>query len=716
MAQAFLSTLWYRVASLKPRLRAHVRVSRHRYRGQPWYVLHDIAAGRIHRFTPAAYLVVGQLDGTRSVDQVWRGLAETHEAEAPSQDDVIRLLSTLHQNDLIQYEGSPDVADLLERHNRQAGQVLRQNLTNPISFRLPLWDPDAFLGRTLPWIRPLTGWFGLLLWVVVVASGLATAALNWSALTGNVADRLLGMQNILITLASYPLLKALHELGHGYLTKARGGEVREMGVMLLVFFPVPYVDASASAAFPGKWQRAAVAAGGILVETFVAALAVTVWAEASDGFVRALAFNLALIGGISTLLVNGNPLLRYDGYYVLCDLIEIPNLGQRANAYLGHLVERRLFGATQLREISATRGEKVWFLIYAPAAFVYRLTVMLGIAGYIATRFFVIGMALAAWSLFNAFLKPLAKQLRHVATAPQLRKVRRRAMGLTYGGLALAILIVALVPVPLRTDTEGVVWVPDAAHLRARTSGFVEAVDVAQDAEVGTGAVLVRLTEPTIDARIAALRARVEELRRHAEALDLTDRAQAEVARLQMGEAVAELERERVRRDELVLRAPVDGRFEPVLPPAALPGRYIAEGDLVGYVLPPRPDRIRIVVSQDDQSLVRDRLRRVEVKLAGRMERAWETRLIREVPSALNTLPSAALGRTAGGRFVVDPSDRDGLRMIDQAFLYDLALPEGLADAPYGARVIVRFDHGTEPAALQGWRRLRQLFLRLFDA
>lgn len=715
MAQAFLSTLWYRVAPLKPRLRAHVRVARHRYRGQPWYVLHDVASGRIHRFTPAAYLIVGQLDGTRSVDAVWRALAETHDAEAPSQDEVIRLLSTLHQNDLIQYEGSPDVADLLERHTRQAGQVLRQNLTNPLSFRLPLWDPDAFLARTLPWLRPLTGWPGMVLWLVVVAAGLATAALNWRGLTGNVADRLLGMENILITLGSYPVLKALHELGHGYLTKARGGEVREMGVMFLVFFPVPYVDASASAAFPNRWHRAAVAAGGILVETFVAALAVMVWAQASDGFVRALAFNLALIGGLSTLVVNGNPLLRYDGYYVLCDLIEIPNLGPRANAFWAHLVQRRLFGARQLRAPTATRGERAWFLAYAPAAFAYRLVVMVGISAYVATRFFVLGLLFAGWSLFASLIRPLAKGLRHVAVAPELRKVRRRAIGLAWGGLAAVILLAALVPLPLRTETEGVIWVPEAAGLRARTSGFIVEVAAGRDAPVAAGAALVRLEEPTIAARIEALTWKVEEFARRADALALTDRAEAERARLQMEEARGELIRERARRDDLVLRAPVDGRFEPLLAPEALPGRYLSEGDLLGYVLPPHPDRIRIVVGQDDQALVRDRVRRVEVKLAGYLDQAWDSRIIREVPSALNTLPAAALGRGAGGRFAVDPGDRDRVRLLDQAFLYDLALPGGLADAPYGTRVMVRFDHGDEPALRQGWRRLRQLFLRLFD-
>lgn len=716
MSDAFLSSIWYRVAPLQPRLRAHVRVSRHRYRGRPWYVLYDVAGGRVHRFTPAAWMFIAQLDGSRTVDDAWRSLAERHDEHTPSQDDVIRLLSSLHQNDLIQYRGSPDVTDLLERYNRQANQLLKQNLTNPMSFRIPLWDPDAFLTRTMPFVRPFCGWFGLLLWLVVVAWGLAVAGSNWGRLTEGLADRLLSTQNILITLVTYPLLKALHELAHGWLAKARGGEVREMGIMFLVMFPVPYVDASASAAFPNKWHRAAVSAGGIFVETFVAAAAVIVWANAETGMTTALAFNLVMIGGLSTLIVNGNPLLKFDGYYVLADLIESPNFGTRANKFWGHLVERYAFGARQLREETATPGERAWFLAYAPAAYVYRLIVMLGIAWYLATSFFIAGILLACWTLFNAVVKPAFKHLRHVVTAPRLRKVRRRAMGLTFGTIGVLLLLLALLPVPLRTDTEGVVWVPDEAHVRARTSGFLVDIPFDRGDAVPALATLARLAEPTLSARIDSLEWRVEEFRRRLAALQVRDRAGAEGARVQLAAAEAELARERARAAELAVVAPRAGRFEPVQPPESLRGRHVAEGDLLGYLLPERPEVLRIVVPQDDIVLVRDRLRRVEFKLAGHLETRHEARVLRAVPSALNRLPAPALGPAGGGRLLVDPSDPEGLRLLSNVFVYDLALPDTVDPAPFGARVLVRFDLGFEPVLLQVWRRLSQLFLRLLDA
>lgn len=716
MAESFLSTIWYRVAELKPQLRAHVTVHRHRYRGRAWYVLHDHGAGKVHRFTPAAYMLIGQMDGQRSVNEVWSDLAATHDADAPSQDDVIQLLSQLHQNDLIQYAGSPDVAELLDRYNKQARQLIKQNVLNPVSIRLPLWDPDGLLTRTLPLVRWLMGWFGLLIWAVVVGAGILVAFQHWEPLTRNFTDQVFATQNIIISLISYPLLKALHELAHGYLAKMRGAEIREMGIMFLVFFPVPYVDASAAAAFPNKWHRAAVSAGGIFVETFVAAIAVMIWASAETGFVTAIAFNLVMIGGLSTIVVNGNPLLKFDGYFIMCDVLEIPNLGNRANKYLGHLIQRYVFRAKQLREKSATMGERFWFVLYAPSAFVYRLIVMFGIALFVAQKYLFVGTLLGLWSMFNALIKPSFKMLKHVVTAPSLRKVRGRAYAWTFGGIAVVLAAALFVPMPLRTDTEGVIWLPESAYLRAETSGFVHDVVPASGAHVGAHAVVIRLQDPSVQSRIDALNWRVEEQRRRLVAAQADDRTQAPIMASQLAEEQAALDREQLRLSLMNVVTTAGGKFEPALPAGDLLGRFISEGDLLGYVIPERPDRIRMVVPQDDITLVRERLTGVEIKVAGAYETAYQTELIQAVPSGLNQLPSPALTAAAGGRFITDPSDENGLQVLEQIFVFDLAVPAQLNNAPYGARVLVRLDHGYEPATHQIYRRLRQLFLRQFNA
>ena len=419
-----------------------------------------------------------------------------------------------------------------------------------------------------------------------------------------------------------------------------------------------------------------------------------------------------MIGGISTLAVNGNPLLKFDGYYVVSDLIEIPNLSQRSTRWWGWLIQRWLFGAKQLRRPQSTSGETIWFALYAPTAFVYRMMVVFGIALFVAGRFFVIGVLIACWSMFNSVIKPCAKQLHHVATATALRKVRRRATLVTFGGLAALALAALALPLPLRTNSLGVVWLPDEAQVRVGTSGQIDRLLAARGARVSKFQPLAELEDMTLIARIDYLRWRVEEERRRILFAEAADRAAAEQYRRRLATVEAELRRERTRAGELTAVAGLAGTFEPILPPRDLPGRYLAQGDVIGYVLPDRADVIRVVVSQDDATLVRDRFRGAEVKLAGHLAKTYPAKALRDVPAATLELPSPAFAAAAGGRFLTDPTDERGVTALEPVFLLDLAMPAALADAAFGARVYVRFDLGTEPVGRQFWRRLRQLFLR----
>ena len=150
------------------------------------------------------------------------------------------------------------------------------------------------------------------------------AAIHWHDLTEDFMDRVLVPHNLLLLWLVFPVLKTLHEFGHAFATKVYGGEVHEMGVLLLVFTPCPYVDASAASAFRTKWHRIIVGAAGMIVELFLASLALFVWLNVEPGVVRAVTYNVMVIAGISTVLFNGNPLLRYDGYYIFADYLEIP--------------------------------------------------------------------------------------------------------------------------------------------------------------------------------------------------------------------------------------------------------------------------------------------------------------------------------------------------------------------------------------------------------
>src|SRR5690606_28200318 len=167
-----------------------------------------------------------------------------------------------------------------------------------LAVRIPLVDPDRALERWLPWYRAWFGWVGFALWATVVALGVFAAAEHWEELTADVASQVLAPQNLLILWLTFPLVKLLHELGHACAVKAWGGEVHEMGIMLLVLMPIPYVDASSANAFPEKRRRVVVGAAGMAVELFVAALALALWLETQPGLMRAALFNVMLIAGV----------------------------------------------------------------------------------------------------------------------------------------------------------------------------------------------------------------------------------------------------------------------------------------------------------------------------------------------------------------------------------------------------------------------------------
>jgi putative peptide zinc metalloprotease protein len=713
-AGAFLSPSWYRVAGLRPQLGDPAQIQRQRYRGVLWYLITDRRSGRVHRFSPAAYLLLSRMDGRRTVAQIWQEVVQALGEEAPGQDEVIQLLGQLHASDLLQCDVMPDTAELFDRFGKQARGTWQRNLLNPLAIRLPLWDPDAFLKRTLPWVQPLLSRFGFLLWLAVVLTGIVLAAAHWQELTENFSDRVLALHNLVILWLTFPVLKALHELGHAYATRAGGGEVHELGIMLLVLMPIPYVDATATAGFRRRWRRVFVGAAGMMVEVFLASLALFLWLLVEPGAWRAVLFNVMLIAGVSTLLFNGNPLLRYDGYYMLSDLLEIPNLAQRANRYWAYLAERYLFAVRELEPFEATGGERRWFLFYAPLSFVYRILVMVGIALFLASTFFVVGVVMALWSGVTLLLLPLGKALHYLFASPRLASRRRRALLVSGALTALVLTGVGLLPLPLRTQSEGVVWLPKQAEVRAGTSGFIRRVLVKPGTPVAADEPLVECEEPVLAAEIALHRARVAELETRRAAEWVTDRVKAEITRQELEQEQANLVRAEERAGQLIIRSGTRGRFVLAQEPADLPGRFVKQGDLIGYVVDGAADRVRVVVTQDNIDLVRRHTRAVAVRFADRLDVVLPATLIREVPAAKTQLPSPALSTQGGGQQALDPRDPQGNTALERIFEFDLALASPLAGATapaYGSRVYVRFEHQPEPLVSQWWRRLRQLFL-----
>ncbi|WP_420101041.1 HlyD family efflux transporter periplasmic adaptor subunit [Bosea sp. (in: a-proteobacteria)] len=712
MASLF-SQSWYRVSGLKPRLRGHAEIHRQRFRGAVWYVLQDHQTGRFHRLSPSANLFLCLMDGQRSVQEIWEIVCARAQDDPPTQDETIRLLSLLHGSDLLQGAFPPDFAELSERAASHARRTMMARIRNPLALRLPLFDPDRVLDALRPLYQPLFSGFGLICWLALVATGITIAALHWRELVGDATNQMLTAQSLALMAVTYVVVKGLHELGHACAAKAWGGEVHEVGVMLLVLIPAPYVEASAAAAFPSKWQRMVVSAAGIIVELALAGLASIVWVLAEPGLAKAVAFNVMVIGGVSTLLFNGNPLLRFDGYYILADLIEIPNLAARANRYVFYWIQKHLFHIHEAESPVTARGERRWLAGYAVASFLYRMMVSLAIAAVIATQFFIFGVVLAIVAVAGILVVPVFKGIRFLLMDPKLRGRRRRALWISAAAAGAVLAGLFVVPLPHATIAQGVVWAPDQSELRARVDGVLARIDARPGQAVAEGEPLLTLDDPVLTARVAVLAAQLEELRQRYDAVRLTDRVQAEILNEQIASTGQTLASFRSRSADLTLSAGQAGRF--VLPEATdLVGRYVHRGDRLGYVLKAEDPVIRVVVPQADIDLVRSRPGPVAVRLADRLEEIRPGLILREIPGAQSEVPSPALTTQGGGPIAIDMSNPQKPRALQSLFVFDIRLAGGIPLDVIGERAYIRFDHGREAVGWRALRGLRQIFLSQF--
>ena len=714
MVERLYSASWYRVARLKPKLQKHAQLHRHRYRGELWYVLQARSEERFFRFTPKTYTILALLDGSRTVEEIWNLACERLGDDAPVQDELVQLLGQLHRAGVLDCGGGADTGELFrQRESSQRRRRLRQWMS-PLFWRAPLWDPNAFLDRWVRHARPVFSKAGLAIWSVTVFAAATLGVMHWSELTENVIDRVLAPQNLFTLWLLFPVLKIIHELGHGFAVKVFGGAVHEIGVQLLVVTPVPYVDASAASAFPRKRERIIVSAAGMMLEVFVASLALFLWLAVEPGAFRSVLYSVVFLASISTILFNINPLLRFDGYYILSDAIEIPNLRARGVQFLSHLLHKHVFRCPS-QPPTTNRSEQAWLASYAVASFFYRVTVLVGICFFIASKFFFVGVLLALWGVLAWIVAPVAKSTGYLFTSPRLQTVRGRALATCGAALAVALLLTCLMPVPLRTVSEGVVWVPEDSIVRAPMDGFIESIVVESGDSVTPEQPLIVCRDPAQEAKVESLEANVQVLEAEKQTVWLSDRAAADMVDSELQSRREELNRERQRLASLTIRSRTDGTF--VQPLAGdLIGRFARQGSELGYVVNLESPTARVVVPQQHVDLVRSRTATVDLRLVGDLSETVPASILREVPTASKKLPSSVLGSRGGGGFAVDPVDEQGLQTFERLFQFDLAMPAGTKGLRVGSRVYVRFNHGWEPLVRRWYRGAKRLFLSTVEA
>jgi putative peptide zinc metalloprotease protein len=701
---------WYRIGPLHPRLPAGTRIQRQTVRGEDWFVLTRPVDGRHHRVNRQAYALIGRLDGQHSLDTLWNGLQNLLGDELPTQDEVIHLLSQLSHAGLVLFDTEPDWSFLRQSH--AVRERHRRAERNPFAFRIRLPDPAPLLDRLAPLQRLVFHPLALMAGAVLLLGGLAQAVAEWPAIRSYAATNLPTPRLLFLTWLAYPFIKAVHELGHALVVRRWGGDVREAGIAVYMFMPAPYVDASSADAFGSKWQRAAVSSAGIAVELLLAAAALFLWSAVADGVVRELAFVVMAIGGLSSLVFNANPLLRFDGYYILSDLLELPNLAARSQRWWGQRLAHFFMGGGTAALDELRGDEKFWIPVYAPASWLYRIGMSVLIVQWLIGSAPYIGLAAMAWLAFPLFVKPLWAGMRALL-APRHPGASAWPPLVRMGGAAAALSALLWIPIPTSTVAPGMVWLPEHSQVRTESSGRVVSVLAKDGQRVVAGQPLIVLGEPSLLARKEQLEALIHAAETDQASGWLNAGAQGRNAAEQLLRLRQDLAQVLQQLDHLTLRAAVDGEF--VMPQAGeMLQRDVPKGALLAYVLASDPTIVRAAIAQDDIGRIRAGVRRVSVWLAEADGSRFDARLARVEPAASTRLPGMALGDRGGGNLVTDPADHEGMKLLDPVFLVDVSLPER-ALLRAGGHAWVRFDHEAQPLAQTLQLRLRQLFLKAFD-
>ncbi|MFT7371946.1 MAG: putative peptide zinc metalloprotease protein [Oleiphilaceae bacterium] len=694
---------WDAIAQLKPQLRSHACFHQHRYRGRTWHILAGTLSSGYFRCTEQVFQFIQRLDGTQTIAEIYQYLLDAGDDTSapyvlPDKADILKVIATLQNKDLLQGDIPISGSDLYDRYQKQATQAKVRVWSRPLSFKLSVWDPNTWLEKQTPKLSWLFKRWVLLVTISLIIVGSLLTFGHWFALTEHFSVRFMSPQNLLLIWLIYPLVKLFHELGHAISAKHWGGEIHDMGLMFIVFMPVPYVDASSSYQFSDKHHRMMVAAAGIFIELLLAALGVVLWTILEDGLVRDIAFNIAVVGGLSTLFINGNPLLRFDGYYVFSDAIEIPNLAGRSTQYLGYLGQKIIFGRKNMTSASISpitaEGERSWLVFYGIAALLYRIFISFMIAFYVASHYFVVGMMLAFLSLMQQIIWPLLTLIKStVMLAQAYQSLRRLAFVSTIFGLVLA--FVFCFPIHSSTHIEGIISLPEEATVRAQNNGFMRQVSKSNGEQVKVGDRLFVLENTDLKAKKILITLQLAQLKARASAAFMNDALSSDIIKIeiqQTQEALANVEQKLAK---LKVNSLVEGVFSGVNT-LDMPGRFYRKGEVLGYVITLSNISVNAIIPQNKLNQLNNRdASDWQVKLNSQPASTFMATIGREVPRASYQLPSAKLGSSKGGSIRVDARDAEGLTALGAVYQLELKLPQ--YQEPYlAAKVEIKMQHQAE--------------------
>lgn len=721
------------------RLRPDLIVSAQRYEQRTCYVVKDPLSLRYYRFDERDHFLLQMLDGSHTMEEVQRRFEEHFRPQRLTWEDLEAFGQLLLQAGLADHDLPQAGQQLWERRQKRRRLEWLQRLTSILYIEIPLFDPDPLLTRLerrLGWlVRPWSLAAGL----VVMLAALLLITLHFDAFRSRLPsfEEFFRFRNLVYLWLALAFVKVIHEFGHGLVCKAFGGEVHDMGALLMCLSPCLYLNVSDAWTFPEKWKRVLVGLAGIYVELLIAALATFVWWHtARELLVNQLCLSLMIVCSVNTVLFNGNPLLRFDGYYVLADWLEIPNLRERCNVAVQRFVVATCLGVQLPPEPSMAWGQRALFVAFAVASYLYSWIVTCGAIWFLSQflkpyKLGTLSTLLALAAVGSMIGWPLYRLGKHCyqRRLPTMQPLR---VGVSLGAAGLLLLAFFFLPLPISRIRETALVQPrvDAVEQTyLSVSGTLERLHVRDGQPVERGDILAEFRSLEVEGQLEEARTQLavrlvqlQVLRQQlADSTDERERSRLATALAQVdGERRTwgkQLELHQKKLQSLVLRAPRSGTVLNA-PRRDEVGKLwdrgqtgpvcgIADTSQLQVLVPLTPADFQLV--QQDRSA--DRSPTVTIRVQGWGGRTWQGHVTHLPESEARHVPLGLTTR-AGGTVPIKPGTAtQGHAPQSQLYLVGIDFHDTARARIWpGSLAQVKIHCRWRPAAWWVWRKLSAAF------
>jgi putative peptide zinc metalloprotease protein len=488
---------------LKVKLRPDLVVQPQFYEGMTHYVIKDPLALKYFRFKIEEYFLLQQFDGKQTLQEVKKAFERKYRPQTISIEDLTRFVAQLHEAGIILVDSAEQAKVLIRRRKKNRWRKVGAFFANILFVKIPIIDPERLLNRMYPYFRWIFTPAFITLSVLSMLSAIALVVTQWKTFYDKLPDfqSFFNWWTILSFWVCLGVVKVIHEFGHGLTAKHFGGEVHEMGILFLVLTPALYCDVTDSWLLPNKWHRIWISAAGIYVECFLASIATWIWWYSTPGLLNSLAMATMFICSVNTVLFNANPLLRYDGYYVMADWLEVPNLRIKSSQFFGYLIQEKVLGLEIPVQSYLPKARRILFVTYAIASYLYRWFVTFMIVWFLSQvlkpyKLESISYILALGALVPLICVPGYQIVKFLRTPGRLRKVKKARTAAFAAGAVALVAGILLIPTPLRVQGTMVLKLAKPQEIYVETEGRLVELNVKNGDWVKKDDVLAKLSNP----------------------------------------------------------------------------------------------------------------------------------------------------------------------------------------------------------------------------